>query len=131
MFPLREEGNLPLQGLLSDLLRLTHDGHGVDVEVELVGREAPPAAGAVLQPELGEVGGAKVADSAKHLSCSLSSSGKKNKFGYCTADSQIDADRHQMYNNGTLVLFSTACVLYSFPDARVPPRRNQETLNST
>ena len=43
----------------------------------------------------------------------ISSSGKKNKFGYCTADSQIDADRHQMYNNGTLVLFSTACVLYS------------------
>ena len=90
MFPLREEGNLPLQGLLSDLLRLTHDGHGVDVEVELVGREAPPAAGAVLQPELGEVGGAKVADSAKHLSCrSLSSSGKKNKFGHFLGDVQL------------------------------------------
>ena len=27
-------------------------------------------------------------------------------FGYCTADSQTDA---QLYNNGSLVLFSTAC----------------------
>ena len=25
------------------------------------------------------------------------------------ADSQTDAGRHQLYNNGSLVLFSTAC----------------------
>ena len=59
----REEGNLPFQCLLSDMLGLTYDGDGVDVEVELVGREAPPAGGAVLEPESGEVGRAKVADS--------------------------------------------------------------------
>ena len=29
-------------------------------------------------------------------------------FGCCTADSQTDAGRHQLYNNGSLVLFSTA-----------------------
>ena len=45
------------------MLGLTYDGDGVDVEVELVGREAPPAGGAVLEPESGEVGRAKVADS--------------------------------------------------------------------
>ena len=43
----------------------------------------------------------------------LVSSGKKNKFdkffGCCTADSQTDAGRHQLYDNGSLVLFSTAC----------------------
>ena len=49
------------------MLRLTHDGYGVDVEVELVGREAPPAAGAVLEPEAGEVARAKVTDSTQHL----------------------------------------------------------------
>ena len=29
-------------------------------------------------------------------------------FGYCTADSQTDAGIHQLYNNGSHVLFSTA-----------------------
>ena len=56
------------------MLGLAHDGHGVDGEVELVGREAPPAAGPVLRPEAGEIAGAKVADSAQHLfidSCKL------------------------------------------------------------
>ena len=34
---------------------------------------------------------------------------KKNMFvGCCTADSQTDTGRHQLYNNGSLVLFSTA-----------------------
>ena len=28
----------------------------------------------------------------------------------CTADSQTVAGRHQLYNNGWLVLFSTACL---------------------
>ena len=28
-------------------------------------------------------------------------------FGCCTADSQTDVGRHQLYNNGSLVLFST------------------------
>ena len=33
-------------------------------------------------------------------------------FGCCTADSQTDNDasRHQLYNNGQLVLFSNACI---------------------
>ena len=29
-------------------------------------------------------------------------------FGYCTADSETDAGRHHLYNNSSLVLFSTA-----------------------
>ena len=29
-------------------------------------------------------------------------------FGCCSADSQTDAGRHQLYSNGSLVLFSTA-----------------------
>ena len=45
----------------------------------------------------------------------LSSSGEKNQFGHfcccCTADSQTGAGRHQLYNNGSLVLHSTACLL--------------------
>ena len=43
---------------------------------------------------------------------SCSSSGKKNQFGHflvvVSADSQADAGRHQLYNNGSLVLFSNA-----------------------
>ena len=35
-------------------------------------------------------------------------------FGCCTADSQTDAGRHQLNNNGSLVLFSTACFLCIF-----------------
>ena len=31
-------------------------------------------------------------------------------FGYCTADSQTDAGIHQLYNNGSLDLLSTACL---------------------
>ena len=30
-------------------------------------------------------------------------------FGCCTADSQTEAGRYQLYNNGSLVRFSTAC----------------------
>ena len=30
-------------------------------------------------------------------------------FGCCAADSQPDAGRYQMFNNGSLVLFFTAC----------------------
>ena len=32
-------------------------------------------------------------------------------FGCCTADSQTDAGRNQLYNNDSLVLFSTAPLL--------------------
>ena len=42
----------------------------------------------------------------------FTSNGKKQVlpfFGCCTADSQTDAGRYQLFNNGSLVLFSTAC----------------------
>ena len=46
---------------------MAHDGERVDAQVELVGREAPPAGGAVVRPEPGQVRHAKVADAALHL----------------------------------------------------------------
>ena len=33
-------------------------------------------------------------------------------FGCCTADSQTDTGRHQLNNNGSLVIFYTACRKY-------------------
>ena len=48
----------------------------------------------------------------------LPSSGKKEHIlsfcSCCTADSQTDAGRHQLYNTGSLVLFSTACELHDW-----------------
>ena len=43
---------------------------------------------------------------------------RKNKqiwplFGFCTADSQTDTGRHQLYINGLLVLYSTAWYSHS------------------
>ena len=42
----------------------------------------------------------------------VTSVGKKEHvwqfFGFCTADSQTDTGRHQLYNDGSLVIFSTA-----------------------
>jgi len=56
----------------------------------------------------------------------LSSSGEKEQvwpfFGCCTADSQTDAGRHQLYNNGSLVLFSIAWLLYVWLNKRVHAR---------
>lgn len=54
-------------GLLPKVLGVAHDRQGVDGEVKLVAREAPPAAGPVLRPEDGQVCHGKVTDAAKHL----------------------------------------------------------------
>ena len=54
-----------LRFLLCEVLGVAHDGKRVDAEVELVGGEAAPAAGAVLRPKDGQVGHGKVADAAQ------------------------------------------------------------------
>ena len=50
-------------------------------------------------------------------------------FGFCTADSQTDAGRHQLYNNVSLVLFSTPWSLGTQTTAKrrkFPPRKGKE-----
>ena len=51
-------------------------------------------------------------------------------FGYCTADSQTDAARHQLYNNGSLVLFYTASFMFDLSILRTALKMSKNHLET-